>query len=460
MKKILDLKKVRLSLNAIIIFDEILQDDRIRCFCGLLDDLLDKEPNCERILISYHIFYKSMAGINWVEYLIKKLFESEYAFTALSSNSGNVEVNDCIKRDAARDLRIIQALAEITPGDIISLTAALFRDRIPQGEEEIFTGPLWAENWPVWRWEFPDYIINETDLKDLPAPRWLEAMKSFFLKQFIHQENWESNAPLLMDYYQKAGCGIFGTFAAFKLKENNRKLEGIDNPDTVRIRNLICQEREQTLVLRNTESFLQGFPANNVILYGNRGTGKSSLVKALLNEYVAKGLRLVQLKKNQIGMFPELVKELAKIPLKFIIFIDDLSFNDVEEDYKNLKSLLEGGVESRPGNVLIYATSNRKHLVKESFSDRRSDDVQAQDNMEEKLSLADRFGITVTFLSPDQETYLRIVEGLASQHHINMERDELRQKALKWVMMHNGRSGRTARQFIDHLIGDLAVSRK
>ncbi len=178
-----------------------------------------------------------------------------------------------------------------------------------------------------------------------------------------------------------------------------------------------------------------------------------------MNAYAAKGLRLVQLKKNQIGIFPELVKELSKNPLKFIIFIDDLSFNDVEEDYKNLKSLLEGGVESRPDNVLVYATSNRRHLVKESFADRKADDVHAHDNMEEKLSLADRFGITVTFLSPDQETYLRLWKALRFRNNIQMDRDELRQRALKWVMMHNGRSGRTARQFIDHLIGELAFSR-
>jgi len=237
-----------------------------------------------------------------------------------------------------------------------------------------------------------------------------------------------------------------------------QKLEGIENPDPIRISNLICQQREQSIVLRNTEIFLKGFPANNIILYGNRGTGKSSLVKALLNEYARQGLRLIEFKKAQMRYFAELVRELSRIPLKFLIFIDDLSFNEEEEDYRNIKSLLEGGVESRPQNVLIYATSNRKHLVKESFAERRGDDVHVRDNMEEKLSLADRFGITVTFLSPDQETYLKIVEELAFQESINLEKDKIRQKALQWVMMHNVRSGRTARQFIDHLRGELAIN--
>jgi predicted AAA+ superfamily ATPase len=197
-------------------------------------------------------------------------------------------------------------------------------------------------------------------------------------------------------------------------------------------------------------------PANNVILYGSRGTGKSSLVKALLNEYVDKGLRLVQLKKDQMKCYPELVRQLAAVPLKFIIFIDDLSFSGEEEDYKILKSLLEGGIEARPGNVLIYATSNRRHLIKESFADRRPDDVHAHDTMDEKLSLADRFGITVTFLSPDQKTYLQIVEGLCAQEGLRIDKTLLRQKALQWVMMNNTSSGRTARQFVDNLKAKLA----
>jgi len=455
MKTIADIKKIGLSLNGLVVFEEILKDQGIHSFCKLLAALTPKKIDCEEIYITYHAYYKAMVGKNWRQYLVQKIFDCENAFVLLASGLEK-ELNADILENISRDFKILQALAEIEPQEIIDLIAQRFQDQITDDEQDVFTDSLWPENWPVWNWNLEQVDIAHDQMVDASASQWLTITKALSLSNFIHQERWAENVTQLMAYYRQVGYGIFGTYGAFKLQETQRKLEGIENPDPIQIRDLICQEREQKLVLHNTESFLQGYPANNIILYGNRGTGKSSLVKALLNEYVGKGLRLVQLKKNQIGMFPELVGELSKIPLKFIIFIDDLSFNDLEEDYKNLKSLLEGGVESRPINVLVYATSNRRHLIKESFADRKGDDVHTHDNMEEKLSLADRFGITVTFLSPDQETYLKIVEGLAHQNKIDMDRDELRRRALKWVMMHNGRSGRTARQFVDHLIGEIA----
>jgi predicted AAA+ superfamily ATPase len=200
--------------------------------------------------------------------------------------------------------------------------------------------------------------------------------------------------------------GEFSAIYVFNFNEKtDDRLEGIEKPDPITLSKLIAQEREQKIILDNTEYFLKGYPANNIILYGNRGTGKSSLVKALQNEYADRKLRIVQLKKSQIGFFPEFVRILDRLPFKFIIFIDDLSFDNMEQDYKNLKSLLEGGVEARPDNVIIYATSNRRHLVKETIDERSGEEVHVRDNIEEKLSLADRFGITVTFLSPDQVSY-------------------------------------------------------
>lgn len=453
MKTISDIKKIKLSLHGLVIFEESLQDDKVIAFCGLLDTLTAAEMNCENMYIAYHRFYKTLAGFNWVEYLIRKLLDMQNEYILLASSLKNYPGREFILENIARDLKIIQALAEIKPQEIIDLIKLKFTG---DDQEEVFTGILQPDHWPVWCWKLPEQSAETAETTESSAAQWLAKTRTAFTEKFGLEKNWENNASLLVAYYRQVGFGIFGAYGAFKLEDNTAALVGIANPDPIRLSSLICQEREQSLILENTESFLDDYPANNIILYGNRGTGKSSLVKALLNEYVARGLRLAQLKKNQIAIFPDLVRDLAKIPLKFIIFIDDLSFNDLEEDYKNLKSLLEGGVESRPSNVLVYATSNRRHLVKESFADRKSDDVHAHDNMEEKLSLADRFGITVTFLSPDQETYLKIVEGLARQHDIRMERDELRQRALKWVMMHNGRSGRTARQFIDHLIGELA----
>ncbi len=458
-KSLSQIKGILLSLQSLVIYDDILADKRINSFCKLLEQVVAQKWDSEKVYVSYHQFYKLLINDSWKEYIVELLLNTNHELIALATRLPKSEINTYISENIGRDLGIIQALADIKPQDILILITSRFTNESEPDEKDVFIDHLWPGNWPVWRWELLQPVNNTIEITGLPAAEWLEAAKDVFVKKYLEQIRWENNTQRLLDYYQTVGYSIFSQYAAFKLHEGGQRVEGVENPDPIRISHLICQEREQSLILYNTESFLQGYPANNIILYGNRGTGKSSLVKALLNEYIAKGLRIVQLKKNQIGLFPELVGELAKIPLKFIIFIDDLSFNDVEEDYKNLKSLLEGGVESRPQNVLVYATSNRRHLVKESFVDRKGDDVHAHDNMEEKLSLADRFGITVTFLSPDQETYLKIVEGLACQNKIDLDRDVLRKKALQWVMMHNGRSGRTARQFIDHLIGELALSK-
>jgi hypothetical protein len=454
MQTITSLKKLKISLSGLIIFDDILQDEKINAYRMLLDTLTAPKLDCEGIYKQYQSFYKSILEVNWIQYLVNLLFYSQNEFTRQAVAKGIVGINPVILENVSRDLGIIQDLAQVTSQDIVVLATQRFEREMAKDEREIFLDGLWPGRWPLWEENFPPNVSKCLESSIKSAIEWLELMKDSFGTKFISEDRWENNVSLLSDYYQKTGCGIFAQYAAFKVSERGEGLEGIGNSDPIRINNLICQEREQAVVLRNTESFLQGYPANNIILYGNRGTGKSSLVKALLNEYVSRGLRLVQLKKNQISIFPKLVEELSEIPLKFIVFIDDLSFNDVEEDYKNLKSLLEGGVESRPANVLVYATSNRKHLVRESFADRLGDDVHAHDSVEEKLSLADRFGITVTFLSPDQETYLKMVEGIATQSGLTMDKDELRQRALKWVIMHNGRSGRTARQFIDYLLGE------
>lgn len=458
MQTISGLRRIKLSLSGLIVFEDILKNDKINSLGVLLDNLTAPKLDCEEIYRQYLNFYKSMLGINWGEYIVKLLFKSQNQFALSAAAEGYKGIKPYVLENAARDLRILQDIAQVTPQDIVLFVAQRFEKEMTKDEAEIFSEGLNPESWPIWKGSPSEKLDDSADAASMSATQWLRMLEKSFRDKFINEEKWENNVSLLADYYQKVGCGIFARYAAFNVRDMGLGLEGIENSDQIRIANLICQEREQAVVLRNTEGFLQGYPANNVILYGNRGTGKSSLVKAVLNEYVPRGLRIVQLKKNQIGNFPKLVGELSKLPLKFIVFIDDLSFNDEEEDYKNLKSLLEGGVESRPANVLVYATSNRKHLVRESFSERRVDDVHAHDSMEEKLSLADRFGITVTFLSPDQETYLKIVEGLADQNRITIDKDELRQKALKWVMMHNGRSGRTARQFIDHLLGESGIA--
>jgi hypothetical protein len=222
----------------------------------------------------------------------------------------------------------------------------------------------------------------------------------------------------------------------------------------------MCQELLGFLnqVVHNTEKFLRGLPAVNILLYGARGTGKSSTVKALLHAYGSRGLRLIELPKKYLGDYQEILKILATRPQKFIIFIDDLSFEEDEVEYKELKGLLEGSLQVRPANVLVYATSNRRHLVKEFFADRAPNaggEVRLQDTVQEKLSLAERFGLTVIFPSPDQEQYLAIVGELARKAGLQIAPAELRRRALQWALYQNGTSGRTARQFVDYLRGEL-----
>ena len=198
------------------------------------------------------------------------------------------------------------------------------------------------------------------------------------------------------------------------------------------------------------------------MLYGSRGSGKSSLVKALLNQYGDRGLRLIEVAKSDLPALPIIVERLRYVPQKFIIFVDDLSFEDDDETFKALKVVLEGSVTAQPQNVVVYATSNRRHLVREFFAERPrpkdSDEIQAWDTMQEKLSFSDRFGLTLTFEPADQPTYLSIVNHLANQTGILLPSEDLESRALQWATRHNGRSGRTARQFVDFLQAELAMA--
>ena len=255
----------------------------------------------------------------------------------------------------------------------------------------------------------------------------------------------------ISEFYKKNGCGQFARYGAFRWQggDGQNRLYGIAHPDPVTLADLKGYEYERGVVVDNTLDFLEGDSANNILLYGDRGTGKSSTVKAVFNRYRSMGLRIIEVTRDCIVDFPLIVREIADLPLKFIIFIDDLSFSDDDANFSALKAVLEGGLASRPGNCVIYATSNRRHLVKESFSERQSDDVHAADTMQEKLSLADRFGITVTFSAPDQRLYFSIIEAMAADRGISVPKEELQRGAAQWALRFNGRSPRAARQYVD-----------
>ncbi|MDU4959336.1 MAG: ATP-binding protein [Sporomusaceae bacterium] len=256
----------------------------------------------------------------------------------------------------------------------------------------------------------------------------------------------------LQQLYGRYGYGEMATCTAFRW-DWEQGLTGVRHADPVQLDDIIGYERQKQTLLENTEAFIAGRPANNVLLVGARGTGKSTSVKALANHYYEQGLRLVEVSKKDLECLPAIMNALRPWGKKFIVFLDDLSFEEFEIGYKNLKSAMDGGLEAKPDNVLIYATSNRRHLVRETWQDRSGDELHHQDSINEKISLSDRFGITLTFASPNQEEYLRIVETIAAKQQLSLSPAELRSEALRWEMSHSGRSGRLARQFVAKLAG-------
>ncbi|MGI6731526.1 MAG: ATP-binding protein [Anaerovoracaceae bacterium] len=263
----------------------------------------------------------------------------------------------------------------------------------------------------------------------------------------------KSNEDTIRDlekYYQVNGCGLMEKFNAFRWEG---ELIGIKNYDNITFNQLIGYEKQKETLIENTDFFLKGYKSNNVLLYGDRGTGKSSCVKALLNKFKTEGLKIISLNKNHITDIYRVFETLSDRGCKFIIFIDDLSFEGNENEYKYFKSVIEGGIEAQPSNALIYVTSNRKNLIKESWLDRREDggEVHFNDGMQERLSLSDRFGITITFISPDKNLFLDIVRGIAKQEKLDIEDELLTDQAMRWELRQKGRSGRSARQFINYM---------
>lgn len=256
-------------------------------------------------------------------------------------------------------------------------------------------------------------------------------------------------------HYRTYGVGMLGNNAAFHIADDTGlEFVPIVHDEKIMLNDLWGYEIQKKQLTDNTQAFLAGKIANNALLYGDAGTGKSTCCKALLNEYSAQGLRMVEIYKHQFSKLPELIHSLRDRNYKFIIFMDDLSFEDFEVEYKYLKAVIEGGLEKKPENVVIYATSNRRHLIRETFSEREAgDDIHVADTIEEKLSLADRFGVSICFVKPLQSEYFEIVTHLARENGIDMDITELHSLARKWGMRRSGMSGRVAQQFINHLLG-------
>lgn len=283
----------------------------------------------------------------------------------------------------------------------------------------------------------------------------------FLSEEIVNAKDEEEILKIVTNFYKDYGVGKFGLNKAFRVKhgESGAEIIPITNTEDIRLDDLVGYEIQKKKLIENTEAFVEGRKCNNVLLFGDSGTGKSTSVKAILNEYYSRGLRMIEIYKHQFEDLSSIIAQVKNRNYKFIIYMDDLSFEEFEIEYKYLKAVIEGGLETKPDNILIYATSNRRHLIRETWSDRSDiskDELHRSDTMQEKLSLVARFGISINYSAPSQKEYFEIVKGLAKNiESIKLTEEELCAQANIWEMSHGGRSGRTAQQFINYLAGQV-----
>ena len=279
-------------------------------------------------------------------------------------------------------------------------------------------------------------------------------------RQIEQAEDENEIFKIITDFYKAYGVGMFGLNKAFRIREAGSGVEflPVNNTEQVLLKDLVGYEIQKKKLVDNTEAFVKGLPANNVLLFGDAGTGKSTSIKAILNEYYDQGLRMIEIYKHQFQDLSSVIAQIKNRNYRFIIYMDDLSFEEFEIEYKFLKAVIEGGMETKPDNVLIYATSNRRHLIRETWGDRsdmeQDEGMHRSDTMQEKLSLVARFGVTINFSKPTQKEYFQIVTELAKRYpEITLTDEQLCAEANKWELSHGGISGRTAQQFINYLAG-------
>lgn len=430
----------QVKLASLLLYQNMLAQEVWETYDRLLQCLANyaldgHENNSRRLsyLLAYGKWFRAIAatGYNWRNYIISQILNSDNPFSQKAQSSDINPLPPSLIAAAKHDLKILEEISLWGGNKLIDVIES-FGDR--------------SVTWH----------LEHSDLSRLS-----EAKRSLILK-FQSTDDWTELIPDLVSYYQNSGTGIFTDYYAFRW--HNGHLEGIAYPDLVHLADIIGYESQRQALYKNTEAFLSGYPALHTLLYGSRGTGKSSMIKSLIHAYRDRNLRLIEVAKDDLRNLPAIAEMVREVPQKFIIFVDDLSFEEENENYKALKVILEGNLSARPHNLLVYATSNRRHLLREYFSDRPSlkdlserQEVNPWDTVQEKLSLSDRFGLTLTFLQADQEIYLKIVHHLAKRAQIQINEQELNFRALQWATRNNGQSGRTAQQFVNFLQADLAL---
>lgn len=433
------------ATHSLTLFHNVLNDAAGEAILNLLRILIDEQYNTAAIARAYSRAFRELAvaiskqpdlGLTdaWQAHLVARIIEDTNPWSSQVEYAGRGNVSATLRAQAQKDLSTLRLLFDLHAPTLWQLTA----------HAVAATEPALSNAWVPWL-DLAPTLANNTHPSHALATL------------LTNNEDWTTLVEPLERYWSRYGTGLIARYPALRWQAEERALHGIAYPDPIQLDGLVGYEREKALLITNTERFIAGLPAHDVLLYGSPGTGKSSAIKALTNRYSAQGLRLVEVRKETINSLPEIVAQLRERAPHFILFIDDLSFEDQETTYKGLKVFLEGTVEIRPANILIYATTNRFNVIRENFTDRGkpSEDVHWRDTMDEKLSLVARFGLRITFTTPDQNDYLRIVLGLAQQRSLTLPEEELRTRALQWERQHVGRSGRVARQFIDTLEAEL-----
>lgn len=395
------LREWNARLHGLVVFRSLLDDPVVAKLLDLTDRMEAGAPGYGPVCDAVAQFEAALFEhtTNWGSYLSAAVLEAE---TVCVRQAASGTLAPALQTALDSELAFLQALCGLTLDELLAAAGSA----IGQAQELAFL-PRW-----------------ETSGIDLPAAY-----------------------AQRMSEVGKKGYGMFAKHHVFTVE--NGQLVPVKYPDPQRLSELPGYEKEREKVIANTKALLAGMPANNVLLYGDAGTGKSSAVKAIANEFAPEGLRLVEVKKNQLYQIPELMDRLAANPLKFILFIDDLSFTANDDNFAALKAILEGSVGGRAKNIAVYATSNRRHLIKETLTDRTGDDIHEADTRQELMSLSARFGLTVTFQRPEKARFETILAELAKQHGIDMPMDQLLVKAEAFAIRAGGRSPRVAKQFIE-----------
>ena len=395
------LREWNARLHGLVVFRSLLDDPVVAKLLDLTDRMEAGAPGYGPVCDAVAQFEAALFEhtTNWGSYLSAAVLEAE---TVCVRQAASGTLAPALQTALDSELAFLQALCGLTLDELLAAAGSA----TGQAQELAFL-PRW-----------------ETSSIDLPAAY-----------------------AQRMSEVGKKGYGMFAKHHVFTVE--NGQLVPVKYPDPQRLSELPGYEKEREKVIANTKALLAGMPANNVLLYGDAGTGKSSAVKAIANEFAPEGLRLVEVKKNQLYQIPDLMDKLAANPLKFILFIDDLSFTANDDNFAALKAILEGSVGGRAKNIAVYATSNRRHLIKETLTDRTGDDIHESDTRQELMSLSARFGLTVTFQRPEKARFETILAELAKQHGIDMPMDQLLVKAEAFAIRAGGRSPRVAKQFIE-----------